>query len=126
VEDERKEIFTVPASERPLKTATSLGEPVRIEVDVGRVGKLRRVRRDEGWHLWARRQQTRDVRLAEVGDLISTATSIEEDGRDAMDVAGQRLDAVRCVAQSFVRVVIRSIEKRIVVWSESGSARFAE
>ena len=64
--------------------------------------------------------------MAEVGDLTLTATNIEEDGRNAMDVVGQRLDAVRCVAQSFVRVVIRSIVKRIVVWSESGSVRFAE
>jgi len=46
-----------------------------------------------------RRQQTRDVRLVEVGDLTSTATNIEEAGRDAMDAADQRLDAVRCVAQ---------------------------
>ena len=64
--------------------------------------------------------------MAGVGDLTLTATNTEEDGQDAMDVAGQRLDAVRCVAQSFVRVVIRSIEKRIVVWSKSGFAWFAE
>ena len=64
--------------------------------------------------------------MVEAGDLTLTATNTEDDGKDAIDVAGQRLDAVRCVAQSFVRVVIRSIEKRIVVWSESGFAWFAE
>ena len=90
------------------------------------VGELGRVMRDEGCHLWVRRQQTRDVRLAEVGDQTSTATNIEEAGRDVMDAADQRPDAARCVARVFVRVVMKSVNRRIAVWLESGSARFAE
>ena len=91
----------------------------------GQVGELRRVRRDEGCHLWVRWQWTRDVRLAEVGDLTSTATNIEEDSRDVMDAADQRLDAARCVARLFVRTLMRSIERRIAVWLESEFAWFA-
>ena len=90
------------------------------------VGELRRVMWDEGRSLWVRRQQTRDVRLAEVGDQTSTATNIEEDSRDVMDAADQRLDAVRCVARLFVRTVMGSIERRIAVWLESEFAWFAE
>jgi len=92
--------FVLPASERPLKTATSLMEPVRVELEGGPAERRTPPgRASRGPWLVGPAAWTRVISWAGGAQRTLRVVSTEVVGRGVSFVADRPLEGVRCAAQ---------------------------